>query len=116
MPLRWPPQRLRELVSSLNIFPLLAMLTPYRTQALTRRKAIFEKFKLPTTIFEGRVNALWPLRDDGNTGNRYGIVFSPTLGKVVVGKGVPSFIASDINAQLTLFYSNSCYILLKVSG
>ena len=48
------------------------------------------------------LDALRPLRDDGNAGNRYGIVFSLTLGRVV-GNSVSSSIPSDKKAQLNIF-------------
>ena len=49
-------------------------------------------------VYSLSVLAIWmrytvrPLRDDGNAGNRCGIVFSLTLGRVGVGNSVPSSI------------------------
>jgi len=65
-------------------------------KALTRRKTIFVKFGLPAEFGEARINALRPLRvvtgkepNPAEAGVGYGIIFSPTLNKLVIGKGKP---------------------------
>ena len=55
------------------------------------------------TFCVSNLDALRPLCDDGNAGNLYGIVFSLTLGRVVVGNSVSISIHSDKNAQLNIF-------------
>jgi hypothetical protein len=66
----------------------------YLTLSLTQRKTIFAKFGLPCEFGEAQINALCPLRvvmskepNLAEAGIVYGIIFSPTLNKLVIGKG-----------------------------
>jgi len=61
---------------------------------LTRRKTIFAKFGLLAEFGKARINALCPLHmvtgkepNFAEAGVGYGIIFSPTLNKLVIGKG-----------------------------
>ena len=64
------------------IFSLLTIVS----KALTRRIGVMKKFNLPTEVGDARINAVRPLRVDAE--NPYGIIFAPTLNKLVIGKGM----------------------------